>query len=163
MKETMPDRYISRIEYLRERCRGRRVLHLGCSSGQFLQDRLKRNSLLHSILAEEAGELYGVDLDETSLETMRAMGFHRLYHGDAERLDDLDLEKTFDVVVAGDLLEHITRPGAMLDGVKRFLEEAGTSSSCRRTMPSACTINFGAGRGGIGSTLNMWHFSPPKR
>ena len=125
MKETMPDRYISRVEYLRERCRGRRVLHLGCSSGQFLQDRLKRNSLLHSILAEEAGELYGVDLDETSLETMRAMGFHRLYHGDAERLDDLDLEKTFDVVVAGDLLEHITRPGAMLDGVKRFLRKPG--------------------------------------
>lgn len=125
MKETLPARYISRVEYLREQCRGRRVLHLGCSSGQFLQDRLERGSLLHAVLAEEAGELYGVDVDEASLETMRGMGFHHLHHGNVEELDALNLPETFDVVVAGDLLEHITRPGAMLDGVKRFLRKAG--------------------------------------
>lgn len=125
MQTMVPTRYISRIEYLREQCRGRRVLHLGCSSGQFLQDRLKRSSLLHAILAKEANELYGVDLDRSSLEAMRAMGFRHLHHGNVEQLDALDLRETFDVVVAGDLLEHITRPGAMLDGVKRFLRKAG--------------------------------------
>jgi 2-polyprenyl-3-methyl-5-hydroxy-6-metoxy-1,4-benzoquinol methylase len=119
------NRYISRIEFLREQCRGRRVLHLGCSSGQFLQDRLARHSLLHGILAKEAAELYGIDIDETSLETMRAMGYHHLYHGNVERLDDVHLEQTFDVVVAGDILEHITRPGSMLDGIKRFLRRGG--------------------------------------
>jgi 2-polyprenyl-3-methyl-5-hydroxy-6-metoxy-1,4-benzoquinol methylase len=125
MTQTMPTQYVSRLAFLRERCRDRRVFHLGCSSGQFLEDRLHRRSLLHAILSEEAQELYGLDLDAKSLETMRSMGYQHLYHGNAEQLDDLPMEETFDVVLAGDLLEHITRPGAMLDGVKRFMKPTG--------------------------------------
>jgi 2-polyprenyl-3-methyl-5-hydroxy-6-metoxy-1,4-benzoquinol methylase len=86
---------------------------------------LKRDSLLHAILCEEAKETYGLDLDEYSLDKLRHLGFKNLYYGNAEKLDELDLQKTFEVVVAGDLLEHLSRPGSMLDGVKRFLCSGG--------------------------------------
>lgn len=117
--------YLSRTQFLRERCRNRRVLHLGCSSGRYINDRLQRGSLLHGILAEEAEELYGLDLDARSLDLLQQLGFTHLYQGNAEKLEELDLRETFDVVLAGDLLEHITKPGAMLDGVKRFLKPTG--------------------------------------
>ena len=52
---------------------------------------------------------------------MRRLGFDNLYEGNAERLDELSLDETFDIVLAGDLIEHVTRPGAMLDGIKRFM------------------------------------------
>jgi 2-polyprenyl-3-methyl-5-hydroxy-6-metoxy-1,4-benzoquinol methylase len=115
------ERFLSRVDFLREICRGKRVLHLGCSSGQFVQDRIDRGSLLHGILQKEATDIYGVDLDGASLAIMRKLGFDNLFEGNAEHLDELSLDETFDIVLAGDLIEHITRPGAMLDGIKRFM------------------------------------------
>jgi 2-polyprenyl-3-methyl-5-hydroxy-6-metoxy-1,4-benzoquinol methylase len=115
------EHFLSRVDFLRNICRGKRVLHLGCSSGQFLQDRLDRGSLLHAILQKEASALYGMDLDGASLAVMRNLGFDHLYEGNAEHLDKLNLDETFDIVLAGDLLEHVSRPGSMLDGIKRFM------------------------------------------
>ena len=115
------EHFLSRVDFLREICRGKRVLHPGCSSGQFIQDRIDRSSLLHGILQKEAQDIYGVDLDSASLAVMRRLGFDNLYEGNAERLDELSLDETFDIVLAGDLIEHVTRPGAMLDGIKRFM------------------------------------------
>jgi predicted TPR repeat methyltransferase len=89
-------------------------------------DRLERQSLLHSILDEEAHELYGVDIDRDSLALMRdRLGFRNLYEADAEQLGELSLDESFDIVVAGDLMEHLTSPGAMLNGIKRFLRPGG--------------------------------------
>src|SRR3954471_22937729 len=90
-------RYVSRLDYLRAICRGKRVLHLGCSSGRCIMDRLERRSLLHSILDEEAHELYGVDIDRDSLALMRdRLGFRNLYEADAEQLGELPLHQSFD-------------------------------------------------------------------
>ena len=35
------------------------------------------------------------------------------------------MNKQFDLVLAGDILEHLSRPGSMLEGVKRFLRQNG--------------------------------------
>jgi 2-polyprenyl-3-methyl-5-hydroxy-6-metoxy-1,4-benzoquinol methylase len=113
------------MEFLRAECRGKSVMHLGCSSGRYLKDRLERGSLLHAVLSQEAAEMHGLDLDEQSLQEMRGLGFANLHQGNAEKLDNIDINRKFDVVVAGDLLEHLTRPGAMLDGVKRLLTPRG--------------------------------------
>ncbi len=37
-----------------------------------------------------------------------------------ERLDELPMARTFDVVIAGDIIEHLSNPGRMLDGIRRF-------------------------------------------
>ncbi len=117
--------YVSRMEYFIEQCRDKDVLHVGCSSGRFLRDHVARNSHLHGIIAPVAASLYGVDIDQGSIEEMRRLGYGNLYVGDAEALDTLDFGKRFDVVLAGDLLEHITRPGALLDGAKALLTDNG--------------------------------------
>jgi 2-polyprenyl-3-methyl-5-hydroxy-6-metoxy-1,4-benzoquinol methylase len=125
-QRAQPERYISRIDFLRERCRGKTVLSLGCSSGRFIEDHLRSNTHLHNILHEVSSDLYGVDLDEESLVLMRErLGFKNLYPGNVEHLENVPIQKKFDIVVAGDLLEHITCPGAMLNGIKRFLHERG--------------------------------------
>jgi len=121
-----PTKYISRTDFLMDVCKGKSVLHLGCSSGAHLRARLQRGSLLHAKLAQVASELCGVDLDGESLQIMQdELGFTNLYEGDVERLSDLNLGMKFDIVLAGDLLEHISRPGAMLDGVRQRLNDGG--------------------------------------
>ena len=117
--------YVSRIAFLRECCHGKHVLHVGCSSGRYLRERIQRGDMLHGLLCEVAEVVYGVDIDEESLLDMSRLGYTNLSYGDAERLEELALDKTFDVVIAGDLLEHLTKPGALLDGVKRFLGNQG--------------------------------------
>ncbi len=117
--------YQARHLFLVNKCTGKEVLHLGCSSGRYIQDRLLANNLLHALLRDVASSLYGIDIHSDSIEKMSEKGFANLYLGDAEDLDHLALEKVFDVVVAGDLLEHLSRPGSMLEGVKRFLKPGG--------------------------------------
>lgn len=117
--------YVSRMAKFADWCRGKTVLHLGCSSGRYIEDRLARGTFLHEVLKHQARELAGLDLDEHSLKKMSSMGYTNLYHGNAERLDDGGIKGTFEVIVAGDLLEHITRPGAMLDTAKPLLAPHG--------------------------------------
>lgn len=117
--------YQSRVAFFLERCKDLDVLHLGCSSGRYLEDRLGRGSFLHGQLLSVSRVLFGLDIERESLEKMKELGFDNLVEGNAENLEDVSLSRQFDVVLAGDLLEHITRPGAMLDGVKRLLKRDG--------------------------------------
>lgn len=118
--------YTSRIDFLIKQCIGKNVLHLGCSSGKYIEDRLKRGSLLHERIIKVAYKLSGLDIDEESLSVMREkLGYDNLYQGNVENLDDVNIDEQFDIVLAGDLLEHITRPGSMLEGAKRLLAPEG--------------------------------------
>ena len=113
------------MKYFTQWCKDKKVLHLGCSSGTYIHDRIKRGTFLHSILNENAKSLSGLDIDAKSLQTMKELGFTNLYEGNAEKLQDSNIKDSFDIVIAGDLLEHITCPGAMLNGVKDLLSQNG--------------------------------------
>ncbi|WP_297527361.1 class I SAM-dependent DNA methyltransferase [Thiohalobacter sp.] len=115
--------YISRPDFLSELCQEKAILHLGCSSGSHIRARLNRGTLLHATLASYARSLYGIDIDRASLDIMRnELGYDNLFEGDVQKLEEVPIDRTFDIVLAGDLLEHVTCPGAMLEGVKRFLD-----------------------------------------
>ena len=125
MPDTALTQYISRTNKFTEWCTDKNVLHLGCSSGRYIQDRIKRGTFLHALLANSASKLSGLDIDEESLEIMKNMGFTNLYLGNVEKLSDSHLNEVFDIIIAGDLLEHITCPGSMLEGVKDLLPQTG--------------------------------------
>ena len=118
-------RYVSRMAEFTRLSSGKKVLHLGCSSGRYIDDRIARGTFLHETLSRSAEHLSGLDLDALSLSKMEALGYTNLYHGNAERLDEVKLDAPYDLIVAGDLLEHITRPGAMLDTAKPLLAQGG--------------------------------------
>lgn len=121
-----PEGPVQRVEYILKRCKDRKVLHLGCTNWPYTQASLEDGTLLHKALAEHTSRLYGIDADEHGLEVLRGEGFRDLYLGDLESLDDCDLHETFDVVVAGEIIEHLNNPGLFLSGVKRFLTTDST-------------------------------------
>jgi 2-polyprenyl-3-methyl-5-hydroxy-6-metoxy-1,4-benzoquinol methylase len=116
---------VDRRAYILKACRGARVLHLGCVDHPFLHERLAAGDLLHAAIDEVAAELWGVDLDRAGLETLRAAGFANLHEADIERLEAAALPGRFDVIVAGEIVEHLTSPGAFLRQVPRLLAPAG--------------------------------------
>ncbi|HSR97753.1 MAG TPA: class I SAM-dependent methyltransferase [Kofleriaceae bacterium] len=130
---------VDRRTYILEACRDRRVLHLGCVDHPFLHERLASGDLLHAAIDAVAAELWGIDLDRVGLETLRAAGFTNLYEADIERLEAIALPGRFDVIVAGEIVEHLTSPGAFLRQVPRLLAPGGRLLV---TVPSAQSIRL---------------------
>ena len=128
-----PARFISRWDFILDRCRGKKVLHLGFVGMTDLPsaDKLEaasRGQVLHADLRTVAGVLHGVDLDADSVARIRDdLHWDGVFVGDVERLDLVaELTPPYDVIVVGDLIEHITRPGQMLEGLKRLAGRDGT-------------------------------------
>jgi 2-polyprenyl-3-methyl-5-hydroxy-6-metoxy-1,4-benzoquinol methylase len=91
---------------------GRRVLDLGCRDGALSSTYLDGN------------EVVGVDVDREALAHAETLGLTTQW-GDLD--EPLAIEDaSFDVVVAGELLEHIRTPQALIDEARRVLRPGGT-------------------------------------
>lgn len=112
---------VQRVDYILSQCEGKRVLHLGCTNWPYTEDSLAKGTLLHSGIRERCSELYGIDADEAGLELLREKGFENLYAANLEALEDCEITSTFDLVIAGEMIEHLNNPGLFLNGIKRFL------------------------------------------
>jgi len=118
---TTPPPLVQRVDYVLALCRGRSVLHLGCTNFPYTEAALRDGTLLHSRLQAVAARVVGLDADEEGLTALRQGGAGELHRADLERLDEAPLDETFDVVVAGEVIEHLANPGRCLTGVRRFL------------------------------------------
>lgn len=112
---------VQRLDFIRETSRGRRVLHLGCTNWPYTLESLENKMLLHRDLEQIASHLVGLDADEQGIKTLKEQGSKNLYKADLEHLDELDLDEKFDVIVAGEMIEHLSNPGLFLNGIKRFM------------------------------------------
>jgi SAM-dependent methyltransferase len=110
-----------RVEYIEKACEGKSVLHLGCTDWPYTSDAIEAGRLLHFRIGELAEELYGFDFDQEGIDLLRAAGVNHLYRADLERLEEVELDKKFDVIVAGEMIEHLNNPGLFLQGIKRFM------------------------------------------
>lgn len=119
-------RLVDRVDELRRLTRGRRVIDLGFVDEGQMDSKRSRGSWLHEALAAEARELVGVDAEADGVEHARALGYEA-YAADVEsgvEIADLGLEPA-DVVVAGELVEHLDRPGDFLEAVKPLISRDG--------------------------------------
>lgn len=116
---------VDRVGLIREASRGRKVLHLGCTNHPYTQDAIDRDMLLHFELEKIADELYGFDFDRRGLDLLERSGSRNLFRADLEKLQEVALEEKFDVIIAGEMIEHLNNPGLFLEGIQRFMD-AGT-------------------------------------
>ena len=91
--------------------RGKRVLDLGCRSGALTLHFLEGNSVV------------GLDVDPAALEKAAALGIEPVQANVEEALPFED--ESFDVVVAGELFEHLQFPDALVAEIRRVLRTGG--------------------------------------
>ena len=91
--------------------RGKRVLDLGCRSGALTRHFLEGNSVV------------GLDVDTNALERAAALGIEPVRANVEETLPFDD--GSFDAVVAGELLEHLQFPDALVAEIRRVLRTGG--------------------------------------
>lgn len=101
---------------------GKEVLDAGCT--ELLgttTDKGKAERWIHEKIRKVAKEVVGVDINKTEVEALKARGYN-IICGDVE---EVDIGRKFDVIVAGELMEHLSNPGLFLENMKRHLNEDG--------------------------------------
>jgi 2-polyprenyl-3-methyl-5-hydroxy-6-metoxy-1,4-benzoquinol methylase len=128
----------NRVNFIASLCKGRCVMHLGCAAWPLTKQQLEDGSLLHLALSKVSRRVYGIDLDEQGLAFLRERGFKDLIRWDAEKLDELQVEEPADVIVSGEILEHLSNPGLFLQGISRFMKRE--KSKLVISVPNAFSI-----------------------
>jgi SAM-dependent methyltransferase len=82
---------------------------------------IKDPSWPHRMLKERAKEVYGIDIyyEEDLLPE------DELFKYQKAAAEDFSFNMKFDVIFAGDLIEHLVNPGLFLDNAQRHLKEGG--------------------------------------
>lgn len=107
------------IAFLCRHARGRRVLDLGCVNHN--PENARSRHWVHKALVAVADTVVGLDLYAEGVESLRAQGFD-VRHGDASAFS---LESRFDVIVAGELIEHLGHPAGLIACARRHLAPDG--------------------------------------
>jgi len=112
---------IKKVEFIQDKCRGKNVLDLGCirhSADYAIND----PDWLHQKIKAVAEKVIGVDYLLDDVMKLRDMG-HDIVFGDVTK--PLDIKEKFDVIVAGDLIEHLLNIEAFFLNCSRLLMENG--------------------------------------
>lgn len=121
-----PATLVDRFAYLRDLTRGRRVVHVGFVDAGCQQLNEESGAWLHEHLAAAASELVGLDLDDAGVADARTRGYEAYAvdcrDGDAVRALGI---APADVVVAGEVIEHLDDPGRFLDGLHALVAPGG--------------------------------------
>ena len=110
----------TKVDFILDNCKGRRVLDVGCVQHTWEQS-LRNPNWLHRRIREVSASCVGVDYLADDVERLRALGYD-IVVGDVLRDDP---PGTFEVVVLGDLIEHLENPVRLLDYAAAALEPGG--------------------------------------
>ncbi len=105
-----------------EHCTDKNVLDVGCVG----QDKhIDNDAWLHGRIKKVAKKLTGADIEPTGIKQLRENGYEVFT---PEELKDVDAK--YDVIVMGDVIEHVSDPGQFLSFYAQFLKEDGQMIIC---------------------------------
>ena len=108
-----------KVELVKPWISDKRVLDLGCVD--HTADHDKSPDWMHRRLIEYAGSVKGIDILQDEIETLAKRGYE-VEWGDAQ---SLVLDEKFDVVFAGEIVEHIANLEGFLKSVGANLKDDG--------------------------------------
>lgn len=113
----------SRVEFIRQRSLGRDVLDLGCVAHDPL--RIPADGWLHRDVAEVANSCLGIDILESGIEVMRSEGYNAIVHDISQGADGLQEYLPVDMVIAGEIIEHMGSPQDLFVFAAQALKPGG--------------------------------------
>jgi 2-polyprenyl-3-methyl-5-hydroxy-6-metoxy-1,4-benzoquinol methylase len=113
-----------RLDLLRDLCAGRSVLDVGCVDHEAAL--VGRPGWLHGELVAVAASCVGLDPERDGIEAMRRRGFDAFEGRVDEVPEEVRHRSPFDVVVAGEIIEHLPDPSALFAMAADLLVPGGS-------------------------------------
>jgi SAM-dependent methyltransferase len=101
------------------------VLDVGCYAE--IKDRVNSEEKgsddrwIHGFLTKYSTHVVGIDITKENIEILKKQGYD-VYCQNAETFK---LDKKFDVIFAGDVIEHLSNPGLFIDRCRKHLKKEG--------------------------------------
>lgn len=111
----------SKLDLIVGKSRDKSVLDLGCVDHDHVYA-VEDPEWMHGVIRSVAAKVVGVDILAEEVQILRAMGYDSIIPGDALTIR---LEESFDVIIIGDLIEHVTNPEALLSTATYHLRPGG--------------------------------------
>lgn len=116
-KSITKKKIIKKSDYLLQKCKGKKVLDVGCV-GQSLDPNSK--DWFHNKFKTVAASVKGVDINKEAIDKLNNLGY------DISLPEDLEASgEKYDVIVMGDVIEHIGDIETFLNFYFQFLSEGG--------------------------------------
>ena len=107
---------VSKDDLIVDLCRDKIVLDLGCIDHSAQRALTLGERWLHRRIKDVARDLLGVDMLSEDAQKLNQLGYKII----AEDVTRMNLGRHFDVIVAGDLIEHVSNVGMFLDCVANY-------------------------------------------
>ncbi len=115
-----------RLKFIEGLVKDKSVLDLGSVGCSFNPKKLPFEVIQHS-----ANLAIGVDLKHSGNPRIRQ-----------DNVETMNLKKRFDVIIAGDIIEHLYNPGIFLQNMKRHLKKDGILFISTPNIRSRCVLPF---------------------
>jgi 2-polyprenyl-3-methyl-5-hydroxy-6-metoxy-1,4-benzoquinol methylase len=111
--------YTNKRDWILGFVHNKKVLDLGCLDNSLVN--IQTDKWLHGAIVKCARSVMGIDIQQKAINSPKQLGFEVIF-ADVEHLD---LNDTFEIIVAGDLIEHLSNPGIFIDRVSEHLASDG--------------------------------------
>ena len=112
--------YRDKLDWILPFVDDRVVLDLGCVRHEV--EETHKDDWLHGKIVDRASRVLGVDYLEDAVADLKQRGFNVI----CANVETMDIGSRFELIVAGDLIEHLDNFGNFLDRVHAHLDDGGT-------------------------------------
>lgn len=110
---------LDRIAFITDAVRGKRTLDIGCVEND--AEHYTRDEWLHNHVVKSATDCLGIDILQAEIELLRSKGYNVLCHD----ITKAPLDAKFEVIVSGEIVEHIGNIDGLLANCRKCLEPGG--------------------------------------
>ncbi|MBW4603164.1 MAG: class I SAM-dependent methyltransferase [Calothrix sp. FI2-JRJ7] len=128
---------VERTTYLCNLCKGKKILHLGATDNPETKSAVEHGRFLHTKLTNISEEVVGMDISVEMIDWLK-VNHHidNIHYGNIENYEDYP-KKQFDLIIAGEILEHLSNPGKALDCLSKI---AQPNTKLIITVPNAYSL-----------------------
>ncbi len=129
---------VDKIDFIIALSKNKRVLHFGFLDSPLLAEKLAQNLHLHQKIKHHTRYLFGVDIDEATLQEYRALtkDNDNMVHDITQGAEVPSLVSGFDIILFPEVLEHMPNPGTALTHLRKLCVLNKNAQLCV-TVPNA--------------------------
>ncbi len=139
---TRPTRLQTRADALADWSRGRSVLHVGFADHlPQIAEKRAAGTWLHDRLTQVATRVVGIDTNDAAVAYCESLGIKDIHSGTiGDVVSMVGLDHQFDVVILGEMLEHVGDPVSFLHETRISLEPLVRDARLVVTVPNAWDV-----------------------